>query len=196
MAEKKQGSKLTLTLIITCICVVVIGIILMVAGCYMVSRMAKNIDTQSQTATTYSTYTNSDWHFSVQYPKDYTKEESVNGDGATFTSSAGDIELRAFSVLAAGHTANQYLDGILSLAKSSMPLRTISEIDNTSQNLGSLSGNMRVWMYNAGNTTTVEVRIAAVGGDNMYNVSMTSSYDKYISDRNVIEDLADSFKEL
>ena len=197
--EKKQGgSKFTLALILTCVSVVVLGIIVIVIAIYVVSRVAKNLDKsqgQSETATTYSTYTNSDWHFSVQYPKDYSKEESVNGDGATFTSPAGDIELRAFSVLSSGHTASQYLDGIFSLAKSSMPLRTVTEIENTSQNLGSLSGNKRVWMYYAGDTTNVEVRIAAIGGDNMYNVSMTSSYDNYISKSNVIEDLADSFKQ-
>jgi len=197
--EKKKGSsKFTLALIITCISVVVIGIIVIVIAFYVISRVGKNLDKsqgQSQTATTYSTYTNADWHFSVKYPSDYSKEESVNGDGATFKSPIGDIELRAFSVLANGHTASQYLDGIFSLAKSSMPLRTVTEIENTSSNLGDLPGNKRVWMYYTADTTNVEVRVAAVGGDNMYNVSMTSSYDNYVSHSNVMADLAASFKQ-
>ena len=196
--EKKQGeSKFTLALIITCVSVVVLGIIVIVIAVYVVSRAAKNLDKsqgQSETATTYSTYTNADWHFSIKYPSDYSKEESVNGDGATFKSPAGDTELRAFSVLAS-KTSSQYLDGVFSLMKDSIGFRDVTEIENASQKLGSLSGDKRVWMYYTSDTSMVEVRIAAVGGDNMYNVSMTSSYDNYVSHSNVMADLAASFKQ-
>jgi heme/copper-type cytochrome/quinol oxidase subunit 2 len=197
MAEENK-SKTTPVLLITCVVVVIIGILIIILGVYLTSRYLTNLNnsanSQSQTKSGNSTYTNNEWKFSVDYPSNYTKDEDSNGMGAEFVSPNQNVTLRAFSVLAAGHSTSQYLDGIFDLAKDSLPGRTVTQTEKSPYKLGNLDGEMRVWKYSTGSSTKAEVRIAASNNTNMYNISLTCSYDEIVALKPIIEDMAQSFK--
>jgi hypothetical protein len=186
-----KGATNTTLIIIVVLVVVFLGLIVLLGGgCYLISRMAKNADTASQeTKSGWLTYKNSQWNYSIKYPETYSKEESANGDGATFTSTSPKIEIRSFAVLSNDQSADQYLLGILSLARESIITKSVTEIASSSQNLGDIPGTMKIWVYDIGGKKSVELRLAASNGSNMYNLSMTI-------DSLIYQDYLPTFKEM
>ena len=182
-------------LAITCGSIFLLILIISGLGLYLTTRESSNTNAnQSNKQSNWLTYNNSEGKFSIEYPKNYTKEDDSSGMGADFTSSDSTNTLRAFYILSNGKNANDYLNNIYQLSQKSMPLRTVTEIDKSNQNLGSLSGQMRIWKYDTSNTSKVEIRIAAVGGNNIYNISMTCDYDNYTANIPIIKQMAESFK--
>lgn len=197
MSQEKK-SNYNAILIVSILIGFFILLILVGGGCYLITQVAKNIDQATQTTQTkpgWSTYQNSRWPFTVNYPNGYSKEESVNGDGATFTSPDGQIELRAFAVLAAGSTQDQYLASILDLARHprSGINFSVRELSSQPQNFKNATGTMKTWQYESINKGNVEVRIAAESEGNMYNLSMTAPAGTYTQSMSMFRQMAESF---
>jgi len=199
MFSKGKSNTAVVAIIVT-ILVIVFGLIFLGGGCYFVSRFLSARDEQTATNETktkagWATYNNDEWGFSVQHPESFTKEVSANNDGATFTSTSPDITLRAFAVLSTDNTTDQYLSGILSLARESILYTSVTEISSQSANLGNITGSKKVWKYvKRGGKSEAEVRLAAINNGKMYNLSMTCDYSIYPAYMSLFEDMAATFK--
>lgn len=181
-------------LALTCLGIFLFFIIVGGFGAYLTFRGGGSSNSSSQKSSNYLTYTSTEGKYSVQYPKDYTKDEDSSGMGAEFVAPGEKNVLRSYYILANGKTLDQYFNGIKSIAESSLPGLTVTEIDRQNQKLGNLNGEMRVWQYSAGNTSNVEVRIAAISGNNIYSVSMSTDYASYQTNLPLIKKMAESFK--
>ena len=199
MYSKKGNAKIWVIVL-----VIILGLVILTAiiggGCYLLYKIGNTNNTtnnQTKPANTSKTgwldYKNSRYNFAVKYPQSFEKTESINGDGATFTSQSPAITLRIFGVLATGMTAEQYL----AMGKESLitEMGTVEEIGNESFNLGNLPGKRLVLKYKDPvlGEFTVEDQITAVKNDVAYNLTMTIAFSDYSEYSKMLEEMAATF---
>lgn len=197
----KGNVKLIIVLLI--IFGIIILALLLGGGCYLLYKIGTSDNTaQNQTTTNRTTpkvtlgwldYKNARYNFTIKYPQSFAKTESINGDGATFTSESPKITLRVYANSAMGLTTDQYL----AMDKESLiiELGGVQEISNQSYTLGNLSGKRVIYQYKDPvlGEETIRDQVCAVLNDIAYNLSLTIGYSDYSEYSKMLEEMAATF---
>lgn len=184
-----------------CCCLIILIIILGLIGFAVwrsqqadqVDQKAKEVQEMlSQEQANWQTYTNSRYGFQVKMPKEFVKEESANGDGATFTQSTPSVTFTLFGVPATGQ-----LDTYLSTVKQVVGQNTsVTEVQSSKTTLGNQPAEKRVWLYQNPSSNAwdyLETVIASYNG-NFYSVTMNLHSGDYAKYKSTFNSVQKSFK--
>lgn len=194
----KNNSKTYITATITCCLIVIVGLVVLFASFVLVGRYVANKYASSggPSASTlpsdWSQYQNSQMAYAIGYPKSLIKTDDTNGMGTQFSPELKQFTIHSFAVYSNGSNATKYLDGVYSLTNSGLLGKQVTQISKSSHKLGSLDGEVRLWKNV--NSSQAEVRLAAVGGDKMYNLSMTCDYKEYVARMDLFDQMAETFQ--
>lgn len=187
MEKKDSGSKTILIVVAIVLGILLIGGIIFGVGCCWLYKVGKKESEKATTPTTstegWKDYQNARYGFSLKYPKTFTAQESVNGDGVTLISSSPAISIIANGML---NTPNETLDDFMNATRSDLfkGQSSAEEVSAKDTTLGGAPAQERVWQFvnsTDGTLTTIDL-VSALKNGNFYSVHMVianSAYSEY-----------------
>jgi hypothetical protein len=180
---KDNNSKTILIIVVVILGFLLIGGIIFGLSCYHLYKIGTSASPTTDQTATWSSYKNARYGFSLKYPKTFSSQEPVNGDGVSLTSSSPAITVNAFG---AANSQNLSLDVYLNNARAYLfkGAEGASEIETKDTTLGGVAAQERVWQYTNPNdgSLTILAQVAALRGDNIYAAGMVianSDYSQY-----------------
>lgn len=194
---KSEGSKTILIIAGVILGILLIGGIIVGVGGYWLYRIGTTVSPTPQVTKSQSSwisYPNSRYGFSLKYPQTFTKQESQNGDGITLTLSSPAITLRAYgSPNSSNETINEYLNAVRDdLFKGSEGAEEIAANETT---LAGITAQERKWQYinPIDGSQTVMDQVTALKNDNFYTVQMVIGYSAYSEYAPMFDEIIKSF---
>jgi L-rhamnose mutarotase len=201
--EKKKlstGTKIAIGAGICCcffITIVIIGLIILAV--FSGKRTMDTIQNtqkiiQEDEYSNWQTYKNDRFNFEVKIPDEFVIQESVNGDGASFTKPSPSVSINVFGINASSQNLSFYLDSerenLFEGAEDGL------EIESSDTFLGDENAQKRIWEYKnpIDGSETYKVRITAFKNNTFYTIEMIVGkldYDNYVD---TLEKIRKSFK--
>lgn len=199
---KEKSSKNVLIIVGVILGVMLLGGLGIGFTCYHLYKIGSETEKNANTTTTSSKstanwpyYNNARYNFSVNYPKTFTAQESVNGDGTTLTSASPAITI---SVSGALNSQNITLDQYLNVVRATLfnSAQGAQEIAANETTLSGLPAQERKWQYinPIDNTTVIMDEVTAVKGDTFYIVGMIINSSDYTEFAPTFKQVLESFK--
>jgi hypothetical protein len=142
----------------------------------------------------WGTYENSRFGFSVKYPASFEKQESDNGDGATFSSTSPRITLSVFASLnGENQTLSSYLDSIATDLKTENS--QFSETSKKDIQIKDYTAQERVWKYEDAieGVDMIQEQTTVLKDNNFYTIQMVIYYNDYEAYKKIYEDTVKTF---
>ena len=154
----------------------------------------EKINRETLTAEGWQTYSNSRYNFSCKYPVSFEKQESDNGDGATFTSTSPRITISAYAEAnSLNQTLAEYLDNLAAdLGKENSGFKELSKSD---KEIAGKIGQERVWRYqdSVEGADTIRHQVTILKDNAIYTIQMTIYYSDYEEYKPMFEEILGSF---
>lgn len=139
-------------------------------------------------------YSNVRFGFTVEAPADFTKNESQNGDGATFSNNSA----ATISIFGVNNSENLSLEQYLNKEYSLLQMETpdVKETANGKILLDGCQGEKRTWQYTSvtDGVKTVLAKTTCLKNNVFYALELTSSNSAYVKYTDTFDKITTSFK--
>jgi hypothetical protein len=207
--EKKgmsTGAKVGISIGVCCCVVLLIIIVIIISvavwGSWKTEERSKDykkefeeqVGKEDETKS-WQTYRNKRFDFEVKVPSEFSKTESANGDGASFTLSSPPISINVFGEV---NTENKDLDQYLNSERASLfkGAEEASEIEAGDTYLDGIKAQERIWEYRSpiDGSWNYEVRISSLKSNTFYTIELIIGQLDYEDYKETFELIKENFK--